>query len=96
MTNYGKTLIDVNECTRRLDSWGEKEPQYQTIKVGDEVKVGHFGGHNGTFFCEPATIVRIQKDEFGGHRVCVQGKNPDTRFIAKKAVWFPPHGLVNI
>lgn len=85
MTNYGKTLIEVNECTRRLDSWGKTEPQYQTIKVGDECKVGHFGGFRGTFFGEPAKIIKIQKDEFGGHRICVQGQKSGYKVYCKES-----------
>ena len=87
MTNYGKTLINVNECTRRLDTWGKMEPQYQTIKVGDECKVGHFGGFHGTFFGEPAKVIKIQKDEFGGHRICVQGKNTGYKVYCKESGW---------
>lgn len=87
MTNYGKTLINVNECTRRLDSWGTAEPQYQTIKVGDECKVGHFGGFHGRFFCEPAKVIKIQKDEFGGHRICVQGQKSGYKVYCKESGW---------
>lgn len=74
MTRYGKTLIDVNEYTYTRKVFGTNEVKQQTVQVGNECKVGHFGGHKGTFFCEPAKVVRIQKDEFGGHRVCVQGQ----------------------
>lgn len=85
MTNYGKTLINVNECTRRVDAWGTAEPQYQTIKVGDECKVGHFVGFRGTFFCEPAKVIKIQKDEFGGHRICVQGQKSGYKVYCKES-----------
>lgn len=66
--------INVTEFNRRISTWGSKEPETQLVKVGDEVKVGHFGGFRGTFFGEPATIVKIQKDEYGSYRICVQGK----------------------
>lgn len=66
--------INVTEFNRRISTWGSKEPETQLVKVGDEVKVGHFGGFRGTFFCEPAAIVKIQKDEYGSYRICVQGK----------------------
>lgn len=86
MTNYGKTLIDVNECTRRVHTWGvNKEPELQTIKVGDECKVGHFGGFHGTFFGEPAKVIKIQKDEFGGHRICVQGQKSGYKVYCKES-----------
>lgn len=74
MTNNGKTFINVNEFTRSVDLWNHEKARTQTIKVGDECKVGHFGGFRGTFFGEPAVVVKIQRDEFGCHRICVQGK----------------------
>lgn len=47
--------------------------EYNNIKIGTKCKVGHFGGVRGSFFGEPATVVKIQKDEYGGARICVKG-----------------------
>ena len=85
MTNYGKTFINVNECTRRVDAWGTTEPQYQTIKVGDECKVGHFGGFGAIFFGEPAKVIKIQKTKFGDHRICVQGQKSGYKVYCKES-----------
>lgn len=85
MTNYGNKFINVNEFTRCIDLWNHEKARTQTIKVGDECKVGHFGGFHGTFFGEPAKVIKIQKDEFGGHRICVQGQKSGYKVYCKES-----------